>query len=108
MRGLSSRPAVLRSRLIPPAKRSAPIYSSPEWRALLAVIIRQRGRRCEDPKCDVPGGRTDGVIYGDHIREIRDNGALLDPQNIMLRCARCHGRKTAEEKRSRTITRFRR
>jgi 5-methylcytosine-specific restriction enzyme A len=108
MRGLSPRPAALRSRLTPPAKRAAPIYTSPEWRALLAAIVKHRGRRCEDPRCDVAGGRTDGVIYGDHIVEIKDGGALLDPQNIMLRCARCHGRKTVAERRYRTITGFRR
>jgi 5-methylcytosine-specific restriction enzyme A len=69
---------------------------------------RQAGHRCEDPRCDVEGGRTDSVIYGDHIFEIRDGGSALDERNIMLRCALCHGRKTAETARRRVITRYRR
>jgi hypothetical protein len=66
-------------RLTPRPKTAAPIYGSPEWRSLIAGIIRERGRRCEDPKCKTPG-RTGMRVFGDHIRELGDDGALLDPR----------------------------
>ena len=76
-------------------------YLSPEWRQLVAAIIRARGRRCEE--C----GKThdaQGIpvrIYGDHTKELRDGGAQLDPKNIRLMCASCHGKKTVHERKKR-------
>jgi 5-methylcytosine-specific restriction enzyme A len=35
-------------------------------------------------------------IFGDHIIELKDGGAPLDPSNIMLLCPTCHARKTAK------------
>jgi 5-methylcytosine-specific restriction enzyme A len=87
-------------------KKAASIYLSREWRALLAAIIAERGRRCEDPGCEVPGGRTGCLIYGDHIVELRDGGAALDRRNVMLRCGLCHGRKTAAERARRMTQRY--
>ena len=46
--------------------------------------IAARGRRCEE--CD----RAQCRIYGDHIRELKDGGAPLDPANVLLRCRSCH------------------
>jgi 5-methylcytosine-specific restriction protein A len=92
-------------RLQPRPKTAAPVYGSPEWRALIAGIIRDRGRRCEDPICKTPG-RTGMRVYGDHIRELQDGGALLDPSNIQLLCAPCHGRKTAAERDKRLSKRW--
>jgi len=76
-----------------PPKRADPFYLSPEWRKLLAKIIAKRGRRCEDPQCRQPN--VSGPIYGDHIIEIADGGERLDERNVLLRCASCHGKKTA-------------
>lgn len=84
----------------PPAKVADPFYSSPEWRALLDAIIKLRGRICQDPRCRRPMGPW-RRIYGDHIIELRDGGARLDPDNVLLRCASCHTRKTAEERAKR-------
>ncbi len=82
-------------------KRVDPFYLSPEWKALMRQIIKVRGRRCEDVRHD-PASPRDGVrLYGDHIVEIRDGGAKLDPSNVLLRCARCHGRKTSETRMAR-------
>ena len=75
-------------------KVALPFYLSPEWKALVASIIKQRGRKCE--RC-----QAQGYVIGDHVKEIRDGGALLDESNIMLLCAKCHGRKTAQAKRAR-------
>jgi hypothetical protein len=89
-------PAVA-ARLTKRPRTTEPFYSSAEWRALVAHLIATRGRRCEDPQCTTPDRRADQRIYGDHIHELKDGGAPLDPANVMLRCAPCHGRKTAQE-----------
>jgi 5-methylcytosine-specific restriction endonuclease McrA len=63
-------------------------YNSAEWRNLRSAIMRERGRTCQ--KCGQPADRP----YCDHIEEIRDGGASLDPQNIQVLCASCHAFKT--------------
>jgi 5-methylcytosine-specific restriction protein A len=73
----------------PPAKKADQFYLSPEWRKLMARIIAERGRVCEECK------RTGTRIFGDHIIELQDGGAALDPKNISLKCGACHTRKTA-------------
>jgi len=82
-----------------------PVYASREWRALIAAIIEQRGRRCEDPKCKTPG-RTGMRVFGDHVRELKDGGALLDPRNVLLRCGSCHTIKSNAERAKRMATRW--
>jgi 5-methylcytosine-specific restriction enzyme A len=85
----------------PAPKRADPFYLSPEWRALMLVIISQRGRVCEDPHCD---GRTHhpGMrIFGDHIVELKDGGAPLDPANVLLRCGASHTKKTLAQRSAR-------
>jgi len=93
-------------RLTPRPKTVLPVYNSPEWRSLIAGIIKHRGRRCEDPRCTTPNRAAGQRVYGDHIHELSDGGALLDPNNVMLRCAPCHGRKTAAERNKRMATRW--
>ncbi len=83
------------SRVAPAIKQVLPFYQSPEWRALVATVVRLRGRRCED--CGASGGK----VYGDHVVELRDGGKALDQANVRLRCGRCHGRKTAQRRRER-------
>jgi hypothetical protein len=61
----------------------------------MAQIIKVRGRRCEDPRHDPSRPRTGIRVFGDHIVELADDGAPLDPTNVMLRCGSCHTRKTA-------------
>ncbi|MDP3550621.1 MAG: HNH endonuclease [Novosphingobium sp.] len=77
------------------AKKVLPIYQSPEWKALVRQVIKARGRKCED--CGTGVGR----IYADHVRELKDGGAALDPMNVRLRCATCHGIKTEAVRRER-------
>jgi 5-methylcytosine-specific restriction enzyme A len=90
-----------RSALIVREKTAAPFYLSPEWKALMRHLIKERGRRCEDEYHD-PNHPREGIrIFGDHIIEIVDGGALLDRHNVLLRCGKCHGRKTAETRAAR-------
>jgi hypothetical protein len=101
MRALQPRMRLLEQRTaLPPAKAVDAFYISPAWRALIAEIIAERGRHCEDPLCrrESPPSR----VFGDHIIELRDGGAPLDKRNIMLRCGSCHTRKTAETRAVRT------
>lgn len=97
---LTRAPSRLRSappRLKAAPKKALPFYQSPEWTALRAAVIAERGKRCEAEGC----GHS-GFVIADHIVEIRDGGAKLDKSNIRLLCARCHGKKTALAKRRRT------
>lgn len=87
------------------AKLADPFYLSPEWRALMDSIIVERfgsreRARCEDPDCKAPHRR--GIrIFGDHIKELRDGGAMLDRGNVLCRCGSCHSLKTAAARAAR-------
>ncbi len=37
----------------------------------------------------------------DHIQELKDGGAEVDPENAQTLCNRCHQKKTRAEKRKR-------
>ncbi|NVN44471.1 HNH endonuclease [Asaia siamensis] len=75
-----------------PPETTDTFYLSKGWRAVLASIIKQRGRVCQ--RCSRTGCR----IFGDHIHELKDGGARLDPKNVMLLCGSCHTSKTAHAK----------
>lgn len=95
MRMLGPRVSPVRTYSVAPMPKTAdPFYLSADWRKLVEDRIKQRGSRCEDPAHDPTKPRQCRVV-GDHIREIRDGGARLDPANVMLRCWPCHTRKTA-------------
>lgn len=100
MARLSRLPGRLQSapqRIAPAPKVALPFYQSPEWRALVALLKRERGCRCA--KCQASGVR----IFADHVVELKDGGAALDPNNIMLLCGRCHAVKTAAERKRRAV-----
>jgi 5-methylcytosine-specific restriction protein A len=104
---LRSRVSTITNRMAPGRpKVAAPAYQSREWKALIAAIIHERGRRCEDLACESPNRGAGQRVYGDHVIELADGGALLDPDNVMLRCAPCHGRKTVAERNKRMAVRW--
>jgi 5-methylcytosine-specific restriction endonuclease McrA len=84
----------------PIAKKADSFYRSPEWTVLIAEVIKERGRRCEE--C----GRTGTRIFGDHVKELRDGGPALDRRNIRLLCGSCHGRKTIAARAARMAVRY--
>jgi len=89
-------------RVKPAPKRADPFYLSVEWRDLCdllkatrwPLLIAKQGHCCEDVHCQAQH-RLGQRIYFDHIVELRDGGAPLDPDNVMGRCASSHVRKTA-------------
>ena len=87
------------SRLKPPPKVADGFYTSPQWRALVREIKRERGNWCE--RC----GSTNRVI-GDHVCELKDGGAALEASNIELLCIGCHNAKThrARARRARGLS----
>lgn len=85
-------------RVAPPPKKADSFYLKAEWKSFIGALIAVRGRRCED--C----GRTDCRIFGDHIKELQDGGAPLDPTNVKLRCGSCHITKTAQVRKERAQT----
>src|SRR5947199_3690134 len=78
-------------------KRAQSFYVSAEWKAFRNQLIKERGWRCEDPKCETPRGPWK-QIYGHHKIELKDGGAPFDRANVMLDCGVCHGRVTQENK----------
>lgn len=71
-----------------------PFYLSRDWRELVGRLKRDRGAFCE--RCG-SGYR----LIGDHVVELRDGGAPLDPRNVELLCQACHNRKTAQARAAR-------
>jgi 5-methylcytosine-specific restriction endonuclease McrA len=62
-------------------------------------LVASRGKACQE--C----GRSDVRLFGDHVHEIKDGGALLDPTNIRLLCGSCHTKKTAKTRAARMAQR---
>lgn len=88
LKAVGARVATLAPRVKAPPKRADSFYTSPEWRTLVHDIRVERGAYCAVCGC---GGR----IFADHIRELKDGGAALDPANVQLLCGLHHQRKTA-------------
>lgn len=104
--GTRARPAILAAPVrtlgaAPAAKVTLDFYGSAAWKALVCKIVKERSRRCQDINCRTPHRGQGQRIYADHVIELRDGGAPLDARNLLLRCAACHGRKSAAEREAR-------
>lgn len=91
-----------RVKVTAPKKVADSFYSSPAWRTLVEHLKVDRfgsveNARCEDPQCR-QSGRIGVKVFGDHVAELKDGGAPLDPDNVLFRCFSCHSRVTAERR----------
>lgn len=104
VKGQKLRPSQ-RAKVALPAKVADPFYLSMEWRTLVERLKIERfgsakNARCQDHQCRSPERR--GIrVFGDHVRELKDDGAKLDPHNVLFRCGSCHTRVTAERRATR-------
>ena len=90
------------ARIAAPPKVAEPLYQSRAWRAMAERLKRERGIVCEG--ADHQGARACASVIADHVHEVKDGGATLDPSNIMLLCPACHARKTARVARLRAMS----
>lgn len=75
-----------------------------------ALTGRQRQRLRDrqlaiSPTCGVCAEKDTSLLELDHIVEIADGGAPLDPTNTWLLCVTCHGIKTQAARRARNTKR---
>lgn len=77
-------------------KKAMPFYQSPEWKALVA----QR-RMDPDHAAAKQRAKPGEWLVLDHVVEIRDGGAKLDPKNTQWLTHSEHQAKTAKAKRAR-------
>jgi len=76
------------------------LQSHKRWREM---VIARAGRRCEavehGVRCSKAG--PEATLYADHIIELEDGGARLDPRNGRCLCARHHTIKTNKARMAR-------
>lgn len=86
-------------------KKVDDFYGTPEWRKLRDFAIRRAGGQCEKiehgSRCHK--AQPEHRIYIDHIIEIRDGGAKLDPTNVQALCPEHHTLKTNKERAKRNV-----
>ena len=78
-----------------PDKTADPRYLTPEHRAWREGVIARAGGRCQHPGCRRSGR------FADHIVELKDGGAALDPANGQYLCGSHHTLKTAARRAAR-------
>jgi hypothetical protein len=81
-----------------PPKVKDVVYTTPQYRAWRAAVVARAGGRCE---AVVQGHRCTKTMpehrmYSDHIKELKDNGSLLDVNNGQCLCSSHHVLKTIE------------
>jgi hypothetical protein len=81
----------------PPEKTADPWYWTPEHRAWREFVIARAGGVCERPGC----GRREPRMFADHVVELKDGGAALDPANGECLCGSHHSLKTAAARAAR-------
>lgn len=80
-------------------KRADSFYSTPEWVKLRNFALKRDRYRCQGENC----GRSERRMFVDHIIEIKDGGAKLDPANVWTLCGSCHVKKTNRERDKRNF-----
>jgi hypothetical protein len=84
-------------------KHVDPWYLSTEHRQWRDLVIKRAAGRCQaitdGQRCTRAAPRH--RMFADHVTEVRDGGALLDPSNGACLCGEHHTRKTAQARRLR-------
>lgn len=86
-----------------PPKQVDPFYVSSDYRAWREHVIARAGRRCEAVDNGVRCAKAEPRhrLFADHVVELRDGGAPLDPANGRCLCGHHHTLKTARAKTTR-------
>lgn len=69
------------------------VYHSARWKALRKKILRA-SPCCIKCKED---GRIVAASHVDHIKAVKDGGAIWDEENLQSLCRSCHSSKTSQE-----------
>lgn len=89
----------------PPPKHADAAYRSAEHRRWRESVIARAGGRCEavDPQTGRRCGKAAPAhrMFADHVVELRDGGAALDPANGRCLCGAHHTSKTAASRAAR-------
>lgn len=78
-------------------KKRDPFYGSQRWQK-----VRNRYAK-KNPLCEEceKNGRLVSMKVVDHIVDIKDGGAKLDPDNLQSLCSECHNRKIGKRRKGR-------
>lgn len=83
-------------------------YGTAEHRAWALEVKRRAGWHCEEivggARC--PNKHPTSVMYADHIVEIKDRGAKLDPANGACKCASHNVKKGIQARAARLAERY--
>ena len=82
--------------IAPPPKQADAVYTTKAHKAWRTEVLHRAGGRCQ---AVVNGIRCTRMapydrLFADHIVEIKDGGALLDPANGQALCGKHHTIKT--------------
>lgn len=84
-------------------KEASSVYHTPEYRRWRESVIARAGRRCEavedGQRCTKAEPRN--RMFADHKIEVKDGGALHDPDNGECLCGAHHSAKTARARAAR-------
>lgn len=69
------------------------VVTTAAWRKVRAQVLKRDRNRCQ---LDEPGC-TGQATQVDHIVNVADGGAPLDPTNLVSACPTCNGRKAQRE-----------
>ena len=80
-----------------PPKQKDHVYTTPQYQLWRIMVVDRAGGRCE--YTDHHGlrcikARPEHRMYADHVKELKDDGSLLDINNGQCLCASHHELKT--------------
>jgi 5-methylcytosine-specific restriction protein A len=78
------------------------LYNTQRWKNLRRVK-RQANPLCESCKDQ---GKIKLMVLVDHIKPVRDGGAMFDPKNLQSLCRECHDEKTKQDLLNRNSNRW--